>query len=46
MDVKYIFLDEVFMLSCHDLYKISTQLASISDLPFGYSNIIFAGDFN
>jgi hypothetical protein len=46
--VHYIFIDEVSMLSCHDLYKISAQLAktlNAFDLPFGGMNIIFAGDF-
>lgn len=46
--VNYIFLDEVSMLSCHDLYKISAQIAkarNIMDVPFGGINMIFAGDF-
>ena len=46
--VDYIFLDEVSMLSCHDLYRISAQLARIyncHELPFGNKNMIFAGDF-
>ena len=46
--VDYIFLDEVSMLSCHDLYRICTQIArafNIHDLPFDGKNIIFAGDF-
>ena len=46
--VDYIFLDEVSMLSCHDLYRICAQIArafNIHDLPFGGKNIIFAGDF-
>ena len=46
--VDYIFLDEVSMLACHDLYKISAQIAkarNIADAPFGGINIIFAGDF-
>ena len=46
--VDYIFIDEVSMLSCHDLYKISAKLAKamhVYDLPFGGINIIFAGDF-
>jgi PIF1-like helicase len=46
--VDYIFLDEVSMLSCHDMYNISAQLAkalNIFDVPFGGLNIIFAGDF-
>jgi len=46
--VDYIFLDEVSMLSCHDMYKICAQLAKAMnepDEPFGGINIIFAGDF-
>ena len=46
--VEYIFEDEVSMLSCPDMYKISAQTAKalgIFDLPFGGINIIFAGDF-
>ncbi|KAF8235308.1 hypothetical protein L208DRAFT_1194927, partial [Tricholoma matsutake] len=36
--VDYIFLDEVSMLSCHDMYHISCQLAialNIPEQPFG-----------
>ena len=46
--VDYIFLDEVSMLACHDLYKISSQLAKAlneHESPFGGINFIFAGDF-
>jgi len=46
--VDYIFLDEVSMLSCHDMYNISSKLAkamNIYDNPFGGMNMIFAGDF-
>jgi len=46
--VEYIFLDEVSMLACHDLYKISSQLAKAlneHEIPFGGMNFIFAGDF-
>jgi hypothetical protein len=46
--VDYIFLDEVSMVACHDLYKISAQLAkarNIVDTPFGGINMIFAGNF-
>jgi hypothetical protein len=46
--VNYIFIDEVSMLACHDLCKISSQLAKVLgvyDLPFGGINMIFAGDF-
>ena len=48
MGVRYIFLDEVSMLSCRDMYLISERLARIlnnSDTPFGGMNMIFAGDF-
>ena len=46
--VHYIFLDEVSMLSCRDMYLISARLACVMnnlDAPFGGINIIFAGDF-
>jgi hypothetical protein len=46
--VDYIFIDEVSMLSCHDLYKINAQLTkalNVHDLPFGGINMILAGDF-
>ena len=46
--VDYIFLDEVSMLACHELYKISSQLAKAlneHESPFGGINFIFAGDF-
>jgi hypothetical protein len=46
--VDYIFLDEVSMLSCRDLYLISARLARAlnnPDTPFGGMNMIFAGDF-
>lgn len=46
--IEYILIDEVSMLSCLDLYRISAQLAKIkgvSDIPFGGLNMIFAGDF-
>src|SRR5882757_3985011 len=36
------------MLACHDLYKISAQIAKAritADTPFGGINMIFAGDF-
>jgi hypothetical protein len=41
--VDYIFIDEVFMLSCHDMYKISAKLAkamNIHDLPL-VASILF-----
>ncbi len=43
--VKYIFIDEVSMISCHDLYKISARLAQLTnerDQAFGGMNMIFA----
>lgn len=46
--VRYIFIDEVSMLSCFDMYRISAQLALLmneNDEPFGGMNMIFAGDF-
>jgi hypothetical protein len=46
--VDYIFLDEVSMLSCRDLYKISCQCANARgeyNKPFGGINFVFAGDF-
>lgn len=46
--VDYMFMDEVSMLSCHDMYKVSAQLAKAfneSNKPFGGINIVFAGDF-
>jgi hypothetical protein len=46
--VDYIFLDEVSMLSCHDMYKISSQCAKARGEhgeAFGGINFIFAGDF-
>ncbi|KAF8713067.1 hypothetical protein AX14_012989 [Amanita brunnescens Koide BX004] len=48
LGVDYIFLDEVSMLSCHDMYRISTQLCRVMNeptKPFGGLNILFAGDF-
>jgi len=46
--VDYIFLDEVSMLSCRDLYKISCHCANAQgeyNKPFGGINFVFAGDF-
>jgi hypothetical protein len=46
--VDYVFLDEVSIISCRDLYKISAQAAKargVHDKPFGGINFIFAGDF-
>jgi hypothetical protein len=46
--VDYIFMDEVSMLSCKDIYRISERLARVmnnTEEPFGGLNMIFAGDF-
>ena len=46
--VDYIFMDEVSMISAHDLYKISRQLCKVMnkpETPFGGISMIFAGDF-
>ena len=46
--VDYIFMDEVSMLSCKDIYRISKRLAKVmnnTEEPFGGLNIIFSGDF-
>ncbi|OBZ74982.1 ATP-dependent DNA helicase PIF1 [Grifola frondosa] len=46
--VDLIFIDEVSMISCGDLYKISAQISkSFNDPahPFGGKSMIFAGDF-
>ena len=46
--VDYIFLDEISMVACHELYQISASLAkarNMTEAPFGGLNMIFAGDF-
>lgn len=46
--VEYMFIDEVSMLGCHELYEISARLAVLLEQPasaFGGMNMIFAGDF-
>ena len=46
--VDYVFMDEVSMLCCRDMYLISAQLARINNnpqSPFSGLNVIFAGDF-
>ena len=46
--VEYIFLDEISMVNCHDMYKISRQLAIALNKPneaFGGINFIVSGDF-
>jgi PIF1-like helicase len=48
LGVNYIFFDEVSMLSCRDMYRISARMAKIfneTELPWGGLNMIFAGDF-
>lgn len=45
--VDYIFLNEVSMVSCQNMYKLSSRLAQAlnePDLPFGGMSMIFAGD--
>ena len=40
--VDYMFIDEVSMLSCHNIYKKCTQMAKafdIHDVPFGGKNL-------
>src|SRR5271168_857427 len=47
--VDYIFLDEISMVACHELYQISASLAkarNMTETPFGGLNMIFAGDFS
>jgi hypothetical protein len=44
--VDYLFIDEVSMLACHEMYKISAQLAIALgeyELPWGGTDMIFAG---
>jgi hypothetical protein len=46
--VQYLFIDEISMIACHELYSISARLAQITgmhDVPFGGMNIVLAGDF-
>ena len=46
--VDYIFIDEISMIACHELYAISSQLSKITnehEKPFGGKNVILAGDF-
>jgi ATP-dependent DNA helicase PIF1 len=46
--VDYIFLDEISMVSCCNLYRISAQAAKahgVLDEPFGRITFIFSGDF-
>ena len=46
--VDYIFIDEISMIACHEIYKISAQLSkarNCTNSPFGGVNMIFAGDF-
>jgi hypothetical protein len=46
--VDYIFIDEISMVSCRQLYRISARLSQVfgvCDEPFGGINVLFAGDF-
>ena len=46
--VTHIFIDEISMISCHELYAISSRLSqatNVHDKPFGGLNVILAGDF-
>lgn len=46
--VDLIFLDEVSMLSCEDMYRITRQLCEAFNKPmsaFGGKHVVFAGDF-
>jgi hypothetical protein len=46
--VDYIFIDEISMIACHELFSISSQLSKVTNehnKPFGGKNIILAGDF-
>ncbi|KAJ3477191.1 hypothetical protein NLI96_g10640 [Meripilus lineatus] len=46
--VDLIFLDEISMVSCEDLYKISRRLTKafpLTNEPFGGKSMIVAGDF-
>lgn len=46
--VDYVFFDEVSMISCRDLYRISEQLCRALNTPeesFGGLNMILVGDF-
>ncbi len=46
--ISYIFIDEVSMMSCQDMYCVSARLAVAKNNthdPFGGVNMIFAGDF-
>ena len=46
--VEYVFLDEISMLSCRDMYLISEWLSRLMnnlDTPFGGMNMIFASNF-
>lgn len=46
--VDVLFLDEISMVSCTDLYKICSQMCKAmnnDDLPFGGKHVMVAGDF-
>lgn len=46
--VDVLFLDEISMVSCNNLFKICAQMSKASDaqdLPFGGKHVVVAGDF-
>jgi len=46
--VSHIFIDEISMIACHELYAISSRLSQATNIhnkPFGGLNVILAGDF-
>jgi hypothetical protein len=45
--LEYVFIDEVSMISCRDLFAISKRLSQVFNIDslFGNRNIIAAGDF-
>ena len=46
--VDYIFINEISMIACHELYAISSQLSKVMNEhnnPFGGKSIILAGNF-
>ncbi|PPQ81895.1 hypothetical protein CVT24_009316 [Panaeolus cyanescens] len=46
-DTKFLIVDEVSMLGCQNMYKMSSALCAAKncDKPFGGLHILFAGDF-
>ena len=48
LNISHIFIDEISMIACHELFTISSRLSQVSnvhDSPFGGLNVILAGDF-